>query len=325
MRLANAVRDREELRFDYASKEHAPDETATRRRAQPHHLVTWDGRWYLVAWDVDRDDWRLFRVDRMSPRTPNGPRFAPRELPDVQAFVRRRFRGGDAPGWPCEGAAVLHSPASAVAPFVEDGLVEDLGPDRCRVDARFIEVTENLAHEVSAPIADEIQGMTHIARALGIAAERDLLLAAARYLQASVEVSEVMHRGVVTATPDMPVAEAADLMVSNRIGGLPVVDKGRLLGIITEADVEVSEVWKGAPADVVQVETLGGEALKRAPAGYSADHPLIGDIKRKNFAILSPPTPQAATASGFLDECEARAARARPFMAFLSGALGVDY
>jgi CBS domain-containing protein len=72
---------------------------------------------------------------------------------------------------------------------------------------------------------------------IGIAAERDLLIAATRYLQSEVEVSEVMHRGVVTATPDMPVTEAADLMVSHRIGGLPVVDKGRLLGIITESDV----------------------------------------------------------------------------------------
>jgi CBS domain-containing protein len=72
---------------------------------------------------------------------------------------------------------------------------------------------------------------------IGIAAERDLLIAATRYLQSGVEVSEVMHRGVVTATPDMPVTEAADLMVSHRIGGLPVVDKGRLLGIITESDV----------------------------------------------------------------------------------------
>ena len=73
---------------------------------------------------------------------------------------------------------------------------------------------------------------------VGIAAERDLLLAATRYLQARVEVGEVMHRGVVTARPDMPVAEAADLMVSNRIGGLPVLDEDRrLLGIITESDV----------------------------------------------------------------------------------------
>ncbi|MEE3922022.1 WYL domain-containing protein [Micromonospora sp. BRA006-A] len=71
---------------------------------QPHHLVTWGGRWYLVAWDLDRDDWRTFRVDRISPRTPTGPRFTPRELPggDVAAYVAGRSAGATGPGdWPC--------------------------------------------------------------------------------------------------------------------------------------------------------------------------------------------------------------------------------
>jgi acetoin utilization protein AcuB len=73
---------------------------------------------------------------------------------------------------------------------------------------------------------------------VGIAAERDLLMAATRFLQAPVEVNEIMHRGVVTATPDMPIAKAADLMIHHRIGGLPVVDGGgKVLGIITESDV----------------------------------------------------------------------------------------
>jgi predicted DNA-binding transcriptional regulator YafY len=47
-------------------------------------------RWYLVAWDNDRDAWRTFRVDRMRLKVPNGARFVPRELPeDVSDFVRR--------------------------------------------------------------------------------------------------------------------------------------------------------------------------------------------------------------------------------------------
>ncbi len=61
-------------------------------------------------------------------------------------------------------------------------------------------------------------------RLVGIVAERDLLLAASQHLQSVIEIGEVMHRDVVTATRDMPVAEAAALMVNNRIGGLPVVD-----------------------------------------------------------------------------------------------------
>jgi predicted DNA-binding transcriptional regulator YafY len=129
--LAAAVRDREELRFDHQG---------TRRRTQPHHLVTWNDRWYLVAWDLDRDDWRVFRVDRIAPRTPAGPRFTPRELPggDVTAFVRARFRGADGPDWPCRGEAVLLRSADTIAPFLdsaasEGGRVEALGPERCRV------------------------------------------------------------------------------------------------------------------------------------------------------------------------------------------------
>ncbi|MGP3753523.1 helix-turn-helix transcriptional regulator [Streptomyces sp. IBSNAI001] len=107
------------------------------RRVEPHHLVTWRGRWYLVAWDLDRDDWRTFRADRIRPRTPTGPRFTPRDLPgeDVAAFVAGRFRGtdGSTTDWPCRGEVVLGLPAEAVAPFARDGIVEELGPDRCRL------------------------------------------------------------------------------------------------------------------------------------------------------------------------------------------------
>jgi uncharacterized protein (TIGR02453 family) len=86
------------------------------------------------------------------------------------------------------------------------------------------------------------------------------------------------------------------------------------------------EAWRSALAAVAPVWRLAdGESLKRAPAGYSPDHPLIEDIKRKSFAVVSPLTQREVTASGFLDECEARAARARPFMELLSTALGVEY
>jgi predicted DNA-binding transcriptional regulator YafY len=126
MALSAAVHANEVLRFDYASAD-------VPRRAEPHHLVTWGGRWYLVAWDLDRDDWRTFRADRITPRIPTGPRFTPRELPggSVSAFVSDRFRGyGD---WQCRGEVVLNLPAAAVLPYVGDGVVEELGPKRCRL------------------------------------------------------------------------------------------------------------------------------------------------------------------------------------------------
>ncbi len=72
--LSAAVRAREVLRFDYVG-------AFPPRRAERHHLITWGGRWYLVAWDLDRADWRTFRADRIPPRTPTGPRFTPRDLP----------------------------------------------------------------------------------------------------------------------------------------------------------------------------------------------------------------------------------------------------
>ncbi|MFI9008184.1 helix-turn-helix transcriptional regulator [Actinosynnema sp. NPDC053489] len=131
--ISGAVHAREVLRFDYA----APAAAATApRRAEPHHLVTRGGRWYLVAWDLDRGDWRTFRADRISPRSPNGPRFAPRDVPggDVAAFVAGRFAGLDGTGdWPCRGEVVLHLPVTEVAPFAQDGIAEALGPDRCRL------------------------------------------------------------------------------------------------------------------------------------------------------------------------------------------------
>ncbi|WP_183154684.1 YafY family protein [Streptomyces shenzhenensis] len=139
--LSTAVRDREVLRFDY-SPVSGPTASETGhavpppRRAEPYHLVTWGGRWYLVAWDLDRDDWRTFRVDRLAPRTPTGPRFSPRELPggDVAAFVAGRFQGSDgAGGRPCHGEVILDLPASVVSTYSRDGIVEELGPDRCRL------------------------------------------------------------------------------------------------------------------------------------------------------------------------------------------------
>jgi uncharacterized protein (TIGR02453 family) len=95
---------------------------------------------------------------------------------------------------------------------------------------------------------------------------------------------------------------------------------------IRDALVARPDAWRDAVAAVGPEWTLAeGEALKRAPAGYAPDHPLIADIKRKSFAVTSRLTQRQATSSGFLDDYEARAAQARPFMAFLCSALGVEY
>ncbi|MET9550671.1 YafY family protein [Streptomyces sp. NPDC006627] len=83
--LAGVCRDSERLRFDY--RDHGG--SSSRRTVEPHRLVCTERRWYLVAWDLEREDWRTFRVDRLTPKPPHGPRFAPRTPPadDLAAYV----------------------------------------------------------------------------------------------------------------------------------------------------------------------------------------------------------------------------------------------
>ncbi len=83
--LAVACRDREEVRFDYRRR----DGDRSRRLVEPHQLVTAERRWYLVAFDLRRNDWRTFRVDRLSATELAGGRFAAREIPggDAGAFL----------------------------------------------------------------------------------------------------------------------------------------------------------------------------------------------------------------------------------------------
>lgn len=142
--IGAAVRAREVLRFGYVRPVQAgagtgatPDADAPTRRVEPHHVVARAGRWFLVAWDLDVGDWRVFRTDRVRPRTPGGARFDPRELPggDVEAFIAARFHGAATTdgAWPCRGTVVLAADARDVAPFVTDGVVEDAGGGRCRV------------------------------------------------------------------------------------------------------------------------------------------------------------------------------------------------
>ncbi|WP_232666887.1 helix-turn-helix transcriptional regulator [Pseudonocardia sp. TRM90224] len=89
MAVAEACRRHEVLRFDYTSRVGG----ASVRTVEPHSLVSFVRHWYLVAWDVDRTDWRTFRADRMAPRIPNGPRFTPREPPegDVVTYLSNQL------------------------------------------------------------------------------------------------------------------------------------------------------------------------------------------------------------------------------------------
>ncbi|MDT0157637.1 WYL domain-containing protein [Microbacterium sp. ARD32] len=128
--VSSAVRNRQTLRFDYG-KEGAPP-----RRTQPHALVARNSRWYLIAWDLDKDDWRIFRLDRLSPRVPPGPEFVPRPLPakDARTYLAARSKGSDAEDrWPCVGQIDIELPAREVAPWISDGELEELDARSCRV------------------------------------------------------------------------------------------------------------------------------------------------------------------------------------------------
>ncbi|GAA3819273.1 WYL domain-containing protein [Sphaerisporangium flaviroseum] len=129
--LTAACRDHERLRFDY--RDH--NGTASLRVAEPHRVVNWGRRWYLVAWDNGRDDWRSFRVDRIEPRTPAGPRFTPREPPDgdVAAYVSRRV---SAAAWRHRARVTVHAPAAAVVARINPavGTVEAVDEHTCVLD-----------------------------------------------------------------------------------------------------------------------------------------------------------------------------------------------
>jgi predicted DNA-binding transcriptional regulator YafY len=95
-------------------------------------LVSFGRHWYLVAWDTDRDDWRTFRVDRLTPSTPAGPRFAPREPPDgdVAIYLSQQLSSRT---WPFQATVTLHESAEAVADRVWPGMgvVEAIDDRNC--------------------------------------------------------------------------------------------------------------------------------------------------------------------------------------------------
>ncbi|MEV6282130.1 YafY family protein [Kribbella sp. NPDC051770] len=102
--VAAVCRDHQRLRFDYRSH----DGTASVRSVEPHRLIHTGRRWYLTAWDLDRDDWRTYRLDRMTLRIPTGPRFTPREIPEA-------LPGIASGGYKYQAVFRVHASAAAVA------------------------------------------------------------------------------------------------------------------------------------------------------------------------------------------------------------------
>jgi predicted DNA-binding transcriptional regulator YafY len=138
LRIGAAIRAHEQLRFDYRSPSAGEPHEGPPRRIDPHHVLLSDGRWYLIGWSAEREDWRIHRVDRMQLRSHNGGTFVPRVVPggDPAEFLAARFKGSDAANrWPCVGTVILHLPAQEVQPFIADGTLEYLDADRCRYES----------------------------------------------------------------------------------------------------------------------------------------------------------------------------------------------
>lgn len=128
--LAQACRDSEVVQFDYT----AADGTASARRVEPHRLVNLGRRWYLAAFDRERQDWRSFRVDRIAEQpTTSGQRFRPREFPggDAAAYVSRGLR--QRPRQHRVVVTLAVPSATAKATVGHWATIEPLGADRCRM------------------------------------------------------------------------------------------------------------------------------------------------------------------------------------------------
>ncbi|MGO9961389.1 MAG: helix-turn-helix transcriptional regulator [Solirubrobacteraceae bacterium] len=126
--IATACRDSERIRFAYRSR----DRTDSRREVEPHSLVNHGRRWYLVAWDRHRYDWRTFRIDRLANPASTGVRFIPRKLPakDAAAYVQQSITR--APNR-FEAVVTLHAAANEITNRVTAhwGAIEPIDAHTC--------------------------------------------------------------------------------------------------------------------------------------------------------------------------------------------------
>ncbi|MGJ7499781.1 helix-turn-helix transcriptional regulator [Variovorax sp. ZT5P49] len=111
--LAEACTDRLELRFAY----HDHHDATTERTVEPHRVVQTGQRWYLLAWDTTRQDWRTFRLDRIVEPAPTGARFTPRRLPhgDVAAYMEHALQVSP---YLHHAQVVVHASTKALEPYL---------------------------------------------------------------------------------------------------------------------------------------------------------------------------------------------------------------
>ncbi|KRD16292.1 MULTISPECIES: helix-turn-helix transcriptional regulator [unclassified Streptomyces] len=167
--LAHLCRDAERLRFDYRGH----DGGETRRTVEPHRLVCTERRWYLVAWDLDRADWRTFRVDRLTPRPPHGPRFDPREPPaqDLAGYVSE---GVSTHAYAVRAAVRLLAPLAEAAERVSPsaGTLEPDGEGACVLRTGAASLDVMVIHVMMAGLEFEVLEPVELNDAIRTARDR---------------------------------------------------------------------------------------------------------------------------------------------------------
>ena len=115
--ISDACHRHERLRFEYTSFQGRQ----SIKDVEPHSVVNFNRHWYLVAWDTATADWRSYRVDRLHPRRPTGPRFPPREAPegDVVTYLSHQL---SARAWPHRATVTLHRSAAELADRIWPGM-----------------------------------------------------------------------------------------------------------------------------------------------------------------------------------------------------------
>ncbi len=136
--IANACQDRLVLRFDYRS--HAGEDSV--RHVEPYRLVHSSFRWYLLAWDLEREAWRTFRVDRIGRRPRSGARFTGRSLPseDIAGYVSKAVRT-QVDRW--HARITIHAAAEAIQPRMQwiSGRLKPQGPEQTILDVNAESLT----------------------------------------------------------------------------------------------------------------------------------------------------------------------------------------
>lgn len=124
--LARGCRETERVTFAYAAASGAE----STRRVEPYRLVATGRRWYLVAYDLDREDWRSFRLDRMTDVAATGWRFHPRPAPDAADFVQRSTSVAPYDHF---ARVLVHAPVDEAAQLLAPttGRLEASGTDQC--------------------------------------------------------------------------------------------------------------------------------------------------------------------------------------------------